>query len=924
MNPTHKSQSTPRVHDGIRLGHAVSYVWLIIAGLLIILTLSMLLIKIHQMPPHVPQITTGIISFSAGCALSTETINMWINSTQNANQIGTYGTNSVYIAQFTNSLSTCSYNGLLYVNGKLEGNVSISGTTPTNVTFSGLESAGLYTIVANQTATSTSETHSQTINKAVPTITLTATRANFTYNGTTENISGSVSSVNSQVSGSLYINGLLESSLYKNATAGIWSAWFNTTANQNYSAAQSHIARQIYQASPTLTLTPSIANFTYNGTAEKFTGTVTSINNQLIAKLYINGVSKTNPYSNATAGVFDAVYNTSGDVNYTSGAASRSRTISKATITQSLSSSPSSPFAYDGSVPTITDTLSGTLVSGQSGLSFTLDNNSVSTGSTGSSTLSSSSFSFSALNGKYAAAGSYSYMSTSSGNGNYTVVTSSPLSVTITQAAPVITLTSTPSANFTQNGTDLVFHFSISSINSQLGGNFYINGSLKNSSITTNGTYNAGDLPNIFVGVFNTSGDHNYSSSSLTLSRQIYRVILQLYLNGALDSNKNITQGTESNFTAMISPSTDYVGIYENGNLVASSKGNLTYLKTLSPGVYKVVAASNITGVSNITYYERIIGNYDGAGIPIFPKISNKISLGIGRFDASTNYLSIFPSVYLSSSDFNKINILFTPIAANISFSLGMEVNPNSSQCDVNSVKDPVQGINLLPSISENGVIRGANFVFSLKLDSEGMIPKYNMSPYDVVLYKCDEQNSSWIELPTNTSVSQTGIATYSANSNSLSTYEIGAFTPAKPSVINTTISESGLPSGYTWNVTYDGITKSSITPNNIIFSTAPGNYSFTAYNFTFSPSPSNTGCAITYYPSNFKAGLPQSIAAGSYVSVMYSANGTICSSAPVLSATESYCIVYAIVIIAVIALAYALRKKLQRDRSRQKKNKHK
>ena len=514
------------------------------------------------------------------------------------------------------------------------------------------------------------------------------------------------------------------------------------------------------------------------------------------------------------------------------------------------------------------------------------------------------------------------YKVTAVSNANKTNVT---YYETISKVTPNLTLTSSP-GNFTQNGTDLVFHFSIISINNQLAGNFYINGSLKNSSITTAGTYNAGALPNIFVGTFNTSTSQNYTSNSLTLSRQVYRALLQLYLNGALDSNKNITQGTESNFTALISPATDYVGIYENGSLVASFvKGNVTYLKTLSPGEYKVVAASNITGVSNITYYERIIGNYGGSGILVFPKISNKISLGIGRFDASTNYLSISPSVYLGSSDFNKINISFTPIAANISFSLGMEVNPNSSQCDVNSVKDPVQGISLLPSISENGVISGANFVFSLKLDSEGMIPKYNISPYDVVLYKCDEQNSSWIELPTNTSVSQTGIATYSANSNSLSTYEIGAFTPAKPSVINTTISESGLPSGYTWNATYDGITKSIITPNNIIFSTAPGNYSFTAYNFTFSPpSSSNTGCAITYYPSNFKAGLPQSIAAGSYVSVMYSADGTTCSSAPVLPAAESYYIIYAVVIIAVIALAYALIKKLQRGKSRQNKNKRK
>ena len=172
----------------------------------------------------------------------------------------------------------------------------------------------------------------------------------------------------------------------------------------------------------------------------------------LSAKLYINGISSSNPYSNPSANTYLAVYNTSGNTNYTSGSVSLARKISKATISQTLKSFPSSPFTYDGTAPTIQDTLNESIVSGNT-LSFNLINNSVTVVSTSSS---STPFNFSSLPGKYAAAGSYSYTSTSSGNGNYTVVTSPALSVTIDKASPVITLTSTPSAVDVEVSRELV------------------------------------------------------------------------------------------------------------------------------------------------------------------------------------------------------------------------------------------------------------------------------------------------------------------------------------------------------------------------------------------------------------------------------------------------------------------------------------
>ena len=84
-------------------------------------------------------------------------------------------------------------------------------------------------------------------------------------------------------------------------------------------------------------------------------------------------------------------------------------------------------------------------------------------------------------------------------------------------------------------------------------------------------------------------------------------VAITLYLNGLSNTNTTITYGTESNFTAVTSSSTDYVSLYVNGTKVVSlTQGKATYLKTLAAGLYKVTAVTNTSGVNNQTYYEKI------------------------------------------------------------------------------------------------------------------------------------------------------------------------------------------------------------------------------------------------------------------------------------------------------------------------------
>jgi hypothetical protein len=512
-------------------------------------------------------------------------LNLFLNGVEDFNTSITYGTVSNFTATIKNTPDLVE----LYVNSSRVTSFSSPAST-----YLATLAAGFYKITEVSNSTSIGNlTYYEKINKASPSITLTVSLANFTYNGTTENISGSVSSINNQVSGILYINGLPESSPYKNATVGTWSVWFNTTANQNYSALQSHLARKIIKASPPLSITWTIPSFTYNGTSDNAAGTVSTVSNQITGKLYINGIytglssaTTTSAYRNATAGTDTAVFNTSGNQNYTSGTTTSAITISKATLTQSLSSSPVSPFVYSGSVPTITDTLSGTLVSGQSGLSFTLNNNSISTGSTGSSTLSSSSFSFSALAGKYAAAGSYSYTATSSGNTNYTITTGSAFALTINKASPSITLIATRN-NYTYNGTTE----NISGSSSQASGTLYING-ISKSSPYKNAT--AG----VWSAWFNTTANQNYSASSSRLARQIYQATPTLTITPSL---ANFTyNGTTENFTATVNTVSNQLTskLYINRVNKGSTMVSTTY-KNATAGTF--IAVFNTSGNQNYT-----------------------------------------------------------------------------------------------------------------------------------------------------------------------------------------------------------------------------------------------------------------------------------------------------------------------------------
>ncbi len=92
--------------------------------------------------------------------------------------------------------------------------------------------------------------------------------------------------------------------------------------------------------------------------------------------------------------------------------------------------------------------------------------------------------------------------------------------------------------------------------------------------------------------------------------------------------------------------------------------------------------------------------------------------------------------------------------------------------------------------------------------------------------------------------------------------------------LINTTFSESALPSGASWAVTFAGTTKTKNTPSSIIFSTSRGNFSFSVQNVVIKNASSS--CDSTYHP-NPASGIET---AGSNVSVTFSSITTSCNTA--------------------------------------------
>ena len=130
--------------------------------------------------------------------------------------------------------------------------------------------------------------------------------------------------------------------------------------------------------------------------------------------------------------------------------------------------------------------------------------------------------------------------------------------------------------------------------------------------------------------------DQNYSSNLNSLTIKISEVILalRLYLNGIENSNVSIVYGNYSNFTAIPPSSNYFVRLYVNGTPATSFvKGKSKFYLILSAGDYKVTAATNSSGISNLTYYEKINKSYPNLVASVPANFTYNGSSVISHFD---------------------------------------------------------------------------------------------------------------------------------------------------------------------------------------------------------------------------------------------------------------------------------------------------
>ena len=127
-----------------------------------------------------------------------------------------------------------------------------------------------------------------------------------------------------------------------------------------------------------------------------------------------------------------------------------------------------------------------------------------------------------------------------------------------------------------------------------------------------------------------------------------------------------------------------------------------------------------------------------------------------------------------------------------------------------------------------------------------------------------------------NTSSSLACTTTYTptpASSNSLAAGSTVSISFSASTACLTTFKESGLPSGYTWYVTYGAVTNNSNAPSNIVFNTKTSGSGIPSYAYsvkTLSNTSSSLACTTTYTPTPASS---NSLAAGSTVSISFSAS---------------------------------------------------
>ena len=273
----------------------------------------------------------------------------------------TYGQASNVSIKLTNALGGLNQQT---INLQKNGQVLSSGVTNqqgiTTLKIPSTLSAGTYNLNISYSGasnySSTSTPISLVINPQQAQNGVLTLPSNITYNNQPIPVSyGAGSSINNQLSYSLYLNNILvgstgstSGSTYtqkgSNLSAGTYTYSLKTSGNANYTNSTVSKTLVINKAQPKLRLS-GIYNFTYNGQGQTIYFNISTVNNQVPANLFVNGYlqSKTNSSSTyittPSVGTYLVTLSSSTTKNYTSANLSGTFVIGQGEVTQTSSNS---------------------------------------------------------------------------------------------------------------------------------------------------------------------------------------------------------------------------------------------------------------------------------------------------------------------------------------------------------------------------------------------------------------------------------------------------------------------------------------------------------------------------------------------------------------------------------------------------------
>ncbi len=774
--------------------------------------------------------------------------------------------------------------GNLYINGKLSINPYSNRSAGTY--------AAVFNTSGNQNYSAASLLLIRKIYTAMPVLSLGAKLANYTYNTTQENFTVHVSSVNNQVSGNFYKNGVklalsVNNTLYYlNGTAGVYSLILNNSASQNYSSATYSLARQISKAHPAILLNASLGNFTYNGTAEKFS--VYSSTPSITTKLYINGKNATSPYLNGTAGSLYAVYNSSGNVNYTPASVTSARAITRAVPALALSSKPEINYTENGTnlkfianISSIGNQLIGELVVND--LIGTLSLN--------------KSFNSGYIMNLGQTDGIWQANFSTSGDTNYT-----QYSTSLTRQL------SESTTNLFDLFLDGIEGINVSAVyGTQSNFTATAPSSYEWVSLYINGTKIAGPsknkiiyLSNLSTGVYNVSAITNESglriitnyytilkrSPDIQISPSIYG---NFSYNGSIDSvafninsvdnqiplnvslNGTLINITRSRFVYNIS----LPGIY---NFTVHTPGDENYTSLVltkiisiltSKAPVSIITTNTEQGMHLIVPVHLLNDTNSGILVDMYKLNNSFLQFRLNMFLPSNNITIPLPTSLLPIT-----KIVFASSSSLIAPELRISA-PVKTTCGSTALPNAIKFFNITAFFSERPVLKNISYGFSLSKRMFVDIPWATVN--NVALYRCDRNSSTWQILPTRLLSGNYTYANYLGTSNGTSLYAIGLINQSASHIlVQTRVNTSGLPYGYSYRIKYINSTLSAVTPSAIIFNSSAGNYPLSADVLSNSSFAWPNLCTTTYSPVD-AAVYPIIVPAGSSLTIMYSAPSTSC-----------------------------------------------